>query len=88
MVQIKLLGYRKNNKVNQSTLANLINVSLRTYSDKEQGKIQFKCDEMFKIAEYFGVTVDEIFLPRILQNGVKGDNQWKKRLMLDNLKKY
>lgn len=75
MVQIKLLGYRKNNKVNQSTLANLINVSLRTYSDKEQGKIQFKCDEMFKIAEYFGVTVDEIFLPRILQNGVKGDNQ-------------
>jgi len=71
MVQSNLIGLRKSNHISQKVLADLIGVSLRTFSDKEIGKIQFKCDEMFTIAKYFDLTVEDIFLPRILQNGVK-----------------
>ena len=70
MLQEKLLIMRKTNNVTQKELADLIDVSLKTYSDKELGKIQFNCTEMFLISKYFGVSIEDIFLPRILQNGV------------------
>lgn len=70
-MQTKLLAYRKINRKSQKELADLIGVSVKTYSDKELGKIQFKCDEMFTIANYFEASVEDIFLPRVLQNGVK-----------------
>ena len=73
MVQEKLLGLRKTKGINQKELANLIGVSAKTYSDKELGRIQFNCTEMFIISNYFGVSIENIFLPRILQNGVKGE---------------
>lgn len=71
MIQSNLIGLRKANQINQKVLADLIGVSMKTYSDKELGKIQFKCNEMFTIAKYFNLTVEDIFLPSILQNGVK-----------------
>lgn len=71
MVQSNLIGLRKTKQVNQQKIADLIGVSIKTYSDKELGKIQFKCNEMFTIARYFNLTVDDIFLPTLLQNGVK-----------------
>lgn len=73
MFQEKLLGLRKKYKINQQELADLIGVSTKTYSDKEQGKIQFKCTEMFQIADYFKLPIEDVFLPRILQNGVEGE---------------
>lgn len=71
MVQAKLIGLRKSNKINQKVIADLIGVSAKTYSDKELGKIQFNCTEMFIISNYFNTAIENIFLPRILQNGVK-----------------
>ena len=33
------------------------------------GKVKFNGDEMFKIAEYFAMKIDDIFLPTTHQNG-------------------
>lgn len=71
MVQSNLIGIRKNNHLSQKELANIIGTSTQTYCDKELGKKQFKCNEMFILAKYFNLTVEDIFLPSILQNGVK-----------------
>lgn len=60
-MQKKLLGLRKEKGVTQQNLADLIGVSKNTYSNKEQGKRDFKISEMFKIANFFQVEIGEIF---------------------------
>lgn len=57
----KLKAYRQLKGVNQSVIAELIEVQLTTYSFKENGKKQFTLDEAKKIADYFGTTIDDIF---------------------------
>lgn len=72
-MQSKLLVLRREANITQKQMASIINVSLATYCNKELGKVQFTIDEMFKIAEYFGLGISDIFLPRIHQNSVKGE---------------
>ena len=68
-MQEKLIILRKKNKINQETLANLINVTPKQYGLKERGDAIFNGDEMFLIAEYFGLKIDDIFLPSNHQIG-------------------
>lgn len=53
---------RKEKKIEQTEIAKWIGVTTETYGAKEKGKTQFKADEMFIIAEHFGLPVDKIFL--------------------------
>lgn len=69
-MQEKLILLRKNTNTPQHELADLLNISVKTYGYKENGKSEFTNNEMFKIARYFNKKVDEIFLPTILHNGV------------------
>lgn len=69
-MQEKLIILRKKRNVTQQELADLLKIHIKTYNFKEIGKSQFTMNEMFLIANYFGVPIDEIFLPSILQNGV------------------
>lgn len=62
-MQGKLLAFRKEKGVSQKELADLIGVSVNTYSNKELGKREFKASEMFKIASYLSVEVTDIFSP-------------------------
>lgn len=71
-MQDNLIILRKKTQTTQKTLADLLDITVKTYGFKETGKSEFTINEMFKIAEYFDKKVDEIFLPYILQNGVKG----------------
>lgn len=70
-MQEKLILLRKTSGVTQDTLAKLLDINPKTYSAKELGKTEFSMNEMFKIAKYFDKQIEDIFLPRILQNGVK-----------------
>ena len=45
------------------------------YRKKEKGEVQFKLNEMVKLSEYFGKTMDEIFLPSKHQNGALNENE-------------
>ncbi len=68
-MQSKLIILRKEKKVTQEELANLLGISVKQYGYKEIGKAKFNGDEMFKIAKYFNLTIDDIFLPSYHQNG-------------------
>ena len=70
-MQLKLIGLRTETKTTQHDLAELIGVTELSYRNKELGRTEFKINEMFKIAQYFNKKVDDIFLPYVLQNGVK-----------------
>lgn len=68
-MQTKLWELRRNKNLLQKDVADALGMSVTTYSQKEQGKIEFKATEMFKASEFFGVPMDQIFLPRSHQNG-------------------
>lgn len=63
-MQDNLILLRKNNNITQKKLANLIGISEVQYGKKEKGIAEFTQDEMFVIADYFELKVDDIFLPR------------------------
>lgn len=69
-MQEKLLIMRKKAGITQQQMADLINVSVTTYHHKEVGMIQFRANEMFKIADYFNLKIEDIFLPYEVQNGL------------------
>lgn len=70
-MQGKLILLRKERNINQQELADLLHISLKQYSYKENGKSVFNGDEMFAIAHYFDLPIEDIFLPRIHQFGEK-----------------
>lgn len=69
-MQEKLILLRKKKKISQDFMAELLKINPKTYSYKEQGKTEFSMNEMFIIADYFGMEIEDIFLPSLLQNGV------------------
>jgi len=56
-----LVILRNENKESQREVARVIGVSPQRYGLKEQGKAEFLCSEMKKLAEHYGVTLDELF---------------------------
>ena len=70
-MQHKLFILRREAKISQENMAKMLGISEIAYRLKETGKNEFKASEMFTIAKYFNKTIEEIFLPSILQNGVK-----------------
>lgn len=62
-LQDKLISFRMSKRVTQKDMAELLGVDKRTYINKEHGVTQFKANEMFLVAQYFGAEIEEIFLP-------------------------
>lgn len=73
-MQEKLLLLRKQNNITQKELAELLGITTKQFCSKENGKVKFNGDEMFKIADYFKLKVDDIFLPTTHQNGELFEN--------------
>jgi DNA-binding XRE family transcriptional regulator len=67
-MQSKLIALRKYNNFTQKEMSLFLNIDLRTYINKERGDSQFKIDEMFTIAQRFGMEIGEIFLPTNFMN--------------------
>lgn len=62
----KLAGYRAMYKINQNKLADLLEIAIPTYSNKENNKTEFTRSEMVKLTKFFKeknkkITMDEIF---------------------------
>lgn len=70
-MQEKLIKLRKVYNVRQKDLAEYLNITKRTYCNKEKGISQFTSDEMFALSKYFKKALEEIFLPSTYQNGNK-----------------
>lgn len=70
-MQEKLLIIRKKEKVTQQKMAAMLDITPQCYHQKEFGIRPFNLNEMFKIANFFNLKIEDIFLPYELQNGVK-----------------
>lgn len=58
----RLEEIRKERGINQETLANELQVSRQTISSLEKGRYNPSIILAFKIARYFGMSIEEIFI--------------------------
>ncbi|MEC5422073.1 helix-turn-helix transcriptional regulator [Virgibacillus sp. C22-A2] len=63
-MQWQLLKLRKEHNLSQEKMSKIARMSVVSYGKKERGEIQFSSDEMFSLKEYFGLPMEQIFLPR------------------------
>lgn len=60
-MQRNLKACRQLKKMNQTDVANILNISLHSYCNKENGKVPFTLNEAKKLSNLFGFSIDEIF---------------------------
>lgn len=56
-----LKAYRMLKGVKQENIAEILGITLTTYSNKETGKTQFSLDEAKKISDYLNVPIEQLF---------------------------
>jgi len=62
--QWHLIRLRTEKGLSRAEMAKILNISDSAYAMKERGDTQFKQDEMFLLKFFFGLPMEEIFLPR------------------------
>lgn len=58
-------AYRTIKGIKQTELADLLEISITTYRNKESGKTEFTIGEAKKIADFFKESIDDIFFTEI-----------------------
>lgn len=64
---------RESLKISQEAVAYILNMSQAAYSKIERNETKLKVEQVYKIAEYFGITIYEL-LPPALANDITGEN--------------
>ncbi len=59
---VRVKEFRKGNKVTQDDLAKAVGVTRQTIISLENGKYNASLQLAHKLAEYFGVTIEELFI--------------------------
>ncbi|MEG0380435.1 MAG: helix-turn-helix transcriptional regulator [Kurthia sp.] len=74
-MQWHLMRLRKERKLSQVKMAEFLKVDVTTYHNKETSKTKFNLDEMFLLSNYFGLPIEDIFLPTNSNEVVINDQQ-------------
>lgn len=74
-MQEKLILLKEQKNLTNKEMAEMLGITPIQYRKKEKGEVQFKLNEMVKLSEYFGKTMDEIFLPSKHQNGALNESK-------------
>ena len=61
-METKIQELRKANKISQAELADEMGVTRQTISSLEKGRYNASLELAFKIARYFGKTIEEVFI--------------------------
>lgn len=61
-MKTKIQELRKANKISQAELADEMGVTRQTIISLEKGRYNASLELAFKIARYFGKTIEEVFL--------------------------
>lgn len=61
-MKTKIQELRKANKISQAELADEMGVTRQTIISLEKGRYNVSLELAFKIARYFGKTIEEVFL--------------------------
>lgn len=56
----RIKSLREDNDINQSEIANILNVGQKTYSDYETRKIRIPLDSVIILAKYYNVDMNYI----------------------------
>lgn len=59
---VRVKDYRKGHKVTQDDLAKAVGVTRQTIISLENGKYNASLQLAHKLAKYFGVTIEELFV--------------------------
>ncbi|MDO5785440.1 MAG: helix-turn-helix transcriptional regulator [Eubacteriales bacterium] len=66
----RLKMYRNHCSLTQKAVASAIGVSLRGYQQYEQGKFEPNIEKLIKLADLFGISVDELIGHNLPQNSL------------------
>lgn len=61
-METKIQELRKANKISQAELADKMGVTRQTIISLEKGRYNASLELAFKIAKYFGKTIEEVFI--------------------------
>lgn len=61
-METKIQELRKANKISQADLADEMGVTIQTIISLEKGRYNASLELAFKIASYFGKTIEEVFI--------------------------
>ena len=61
-METKIRELRKANKISQAELADEMGVTRKTIISLEKGRYNASLELAFKIARYFGKTIEEVFI--------------------------
>lgn len=61
-METRIQELRKANKISQAELANEMGVTRQTIISLEKGRYNASLELAFKIARYFGKTIEEVFI--------------------------
>lgn len=61
-METKIQELRKANKLSQAELADALNVTRQTIISLEKGRYTASLELAYKIAKYFGKTIEDVFL--------------------------
>ncbi|EWM55440.1 helix-turn-helix transcriptional regulator [Streptococcus thermophilus] len=61
-METKIQELRKANKISQAELADEMGVTRKTIISLEKGRYNASLELAFKIARYFGKTIEEVFI--------------------------
>ncbi|MFL0168670.1 helix-turn-helix transcriptional regulator [Candidatus Clostridium helianthi] len=64
MANKTLKAYRMLKGVKQEDIAEILGITLTTYSKKETGKTQFSLQEAKKISDYLNVPIEQLFFAK------------------------
>lgn len=61
-MQIKLYEARKQAKLSQQEVADILGISRNSYGQKERGDVSFNLEEMFTLSELLNTSLDDLFI--------------------------
>ena len=61
-MQIKLYEARKQAKLSQQEVADILGISRNSYGQKERGDVSFNLEEMFALSELLNTSLDDLFI--------------------------
>jgi transcriptional regulator with XRE-family HTH domain len=56
----RIRGIREDHDITQREIAHILNISQRTYSDYESGRIRIPVEALIQLAEYYNLNMDYI----------------------------
>lgn len=78
---ISLINLRKEKSINQQDLADLLGVTRQTYARFEKWETDISLGQAAKIAEFFGISVDELYPDNKVEPTIQFDREKYKQII-------